>query len=106
EALQRLVAAYVASSFASPELAYVYYTERVNLSAADQDMLRNVQRSTIDSWARLLISARPDLSEGQARFTVHAAMALVVDLGRLVAYQDSAQVQAVVRRLMHVTLGV
>lgn len=105
EALQRLVAAYVASSFASPELAYVYYTERVNLSAADQDMLRNVQRSTIDSWARLLISARPDLGEGQARFAVHAAMALVVDLGRLVAYQNSAQVQAAVRRLMHVTLG-
>lgn len=106
QALQRLIAAYVASSFASPELAYVYYTERVNLGAADQELLRNVQRSTIDSWTRLLTSVRPELSQGAARFAVHAAMALVIDLGRLVSYDDSAHVQASVRRLMHVTLGV
>ena len=104
-ALRALVAAYVTSSFANPELAYVYYTERVNLSAADREMLRNVQRATVDSWVRLLTVVRPQRSEGEARFAVHAAMALVIDLGRLVSYDDSAHVQAGVRRLMLVTLG-
>jgi AcrR family transcriptional regulator len=106
--LIRLVEAYVATSFANPELAFVYYTERVNLAPADEVPLRNVQRSTIDSWVRLLTTARTELSATQARFLVHAAMALVVDVGRLAHYSsgagDCAHSQACVRQLMELTL--
>ena len=98
------VAAYVATSFANPELVFVYYAERVNLAPADEVLLRNVQKSTIDSWVRLATSAWPELTRGQARFRVHAAMALVVDVGRLVRYDGSAHSQACVRRLMELTL--
>lgn len=116
EALTQLVEVYVATSFANPELASVYYSERVNLAAADQVLLRNVQRSTIDSWVRLLTAARSELTATQARFLVHAAMSLVVDLGRLVHYDrltaDSAggpadassYPQACVRTLMECVL--
>ncbi|ORV09299.1 TetR/AcrR family transcriptional regulator [Mycobacterium celatum] len=106
--LTTLIEAYVATSFANPELAAIYYTERVNLTRTDQELLRDVQRSTIDSWTRLLEAARPALTAAQARFLVHAAMALVVDLGRLVHYEDSAEQsaypQACVRKLMQATL--
>jgi AcrR family transcriptional regulator len=102
--LTRLVDAYVATSFANPELAVVYYAERLNLAPADEAMLRNVQRSTIDSWVELLIAVRPALRPRQARFLVHAAMALVVDVGRLVHYDDSAQSRSCVRVLMELTL--
>ena len=106
--LIRLVEAYVATSFANPELAFVYYTERVNLAPADELPLRNVQRSTIDSWVRLLTTARTELSATQALFLVHAAMALVVDVGRLAHYSsgagDCAHSQACVRQLMELTL--
>jgi hypothetical protein len=110
--LNQLIEAYVATSFANPELASIYYTERVNLSPADQELLRNVQRSTIDSWVRLLTASRRSVTATQARFLVHAAMALVVDLGRLVHYDDladtaadeSAYAQACVRKLMRATL--
>jgi AcrR family transcriptional regulator len=106
--LIRLVEAYVATSFANPELAFVYYTERVNLAPVDEVPLRNVQRSTIDSWVRLLTTARTELSATQARFLVHAAMALVVDVGRLAHYSsgagDCAHSQACVRQLMELTL--
>jgi hypothetical protein len=99
-----LIEAYVATSFANRELAAIYYTERVNLTRADQELLRSVQRSTIDSWIRLLTSVRLALSPIQARFLVHAAMALVVDVGRLVHYENSADSsaypQACVRKLM------
>jgi AcrR family transcriptional regulator len=112
QVLNQLIEAYVATSFANPELASIYYTERVNLSPADQELLRNVQRSTIDSWVRLLTASRRSVTATQARFLVHAAMALVVDLGRLVHYDDladtaadeSAYAQACVRKLMRATL--
>jgi AcrR family transcriptional regulator len=106
--LTLLIEAYVATSFANPDLAAIYYTERVNLTRVDQELLRAVQRSTIDAWMRLLAAARPALTETQARILVHAAMALVVDVGRLVHYEDpgdnSAYPQACVRKLMGATL--
>jgi AcrR family transcriptional regulator len=108
QALTVLIDAYVATSFANPELAAVYYTERMNLTPADQMLLHNVQRSTIDSWVRLLTGARPSLTPMQARFLVHAAMALVVDLGRMESPEksaaESAYTQACVRKLMELTL--
>ena len=106
--LTLLIEAYVATSFANPDLAAIYYTERVNLTRVDQELLRSVQRSTIDAWMRLLAAARPALTETQARVLVHAAMALVVDVGRLVHYQNSADnaaySQACVRKLMEATV--
>jgi AcrR family transcriptional regulator len=108
QVLTVLIEAYVATSFANPELAFVYYTERVNSTPAHQELLRNVQRSTIDSRVRLLTSVRPELTVVQARFLVHAAMALVVDLGRMVRYRGSgdksAYVQACVGQLMELTV--
>jgi AcrR family transcriptional regulator len=106
--LTLLIEAYVATSFANPELVAIYYTERVNLTRVDEQLLRSVQRTTIDSWMRLLSSARPELTPTQARILVHAAMALVVDVGRLVQYQhpadNSAYPQACVRKLMEITV--
>jgi AcrR family transcriptional regulator len=106
--LDLLIEAYVATSFANPELAAIYYTERVNLTRADEQLLRSVQRTTIDSWMRLLASARSELTSTQARIMVHAAMALVVDVGRLVHYEhpadNSAYPQACVRKLMEATV--
>lgn len=115
EALTLLVDAYVATSFANPELASIYYTEQVNLAPADQTLLRNVQRSTIDSWVRLLVQVRPELTATHARFLVHAAMGLVIDVGRLVHYDQpdpdpdpvggpAAYPQACVRALMRAVL--
>jgi AcrR family transcriptional regulator len=106
--LTMLIEAYVATAFANPDLAAIYYTERVNLTRVDQELLRSVQRSTIDAWMRLLAAARPGLTETQARFLVHAAMALVVDVGRLAHYEDSADnsayPQACLRKLMEATV--
>ncbi|MET0899731.1 MAG: TetR/AcrR family transcriptional regulator [Mycobacterium sp.] len=106
EALRGLVAAYVASAFANPELGYVYYTEHVHLPPADRAVLVDVQRATINTWVELLCAARADVSAARARFTIHAAMALVIDVGRLVGYDDSADVQAGVCRLMTQTLQI
>ena len=104
EALTAVIDAYVTRSFDQPELDYVYYSERLNMSAAEQKILRNMQRATVESWVELLVSVRPDWTPGQARFAVHAAMSLVIDLGRLMHYEYSAQSVATVTRLLDLTL--
>jgi AcrR family transcriptional regulator len=104
DALTTVIDAYVARSFDQPELDYVYYTERLNMTPADQKILLNVQRSTVESWVELVLPVRPEWTPGQARFAVHAAMSLVVDLGRLMRYGNSAQTRAVVERLLDLTL--
>jgi AcrR family transcriptional regulator len=103
-ALAALIDAYVGRSFARPEVAYVYYTERHNLSAPELLMLDTIQQSTVEAWSRLATAARPDLSIGRARYAVHAAYAVTVDLGRLVRHNDSAHARSAARRLTDVIL--
>jgi AcrR family transcriptional regulator len=103
-ALSKLIEAYVSRSFAEPELAYVYYTERHNLPPADALALYNIQRSTVESWARLAVAARPGMSLGHGRYAVHAAFALAVDVGRLVHPDSSPHARSTVHRLMEITL--
>jgi AcrR family transcriptional regulator len=104
EALTRLIDAYVKRSFDHPELAYVYYTERVNMAPADQKILRNLQRATVESWVRLVTAIRSDWTVGQARFAVHAGMALVIDVGRLVHYDNTLASRVMVGGLLDLTL--
>jgi AcrR family transcriptional regulator len=104
DALTTVIDAYVTRSFDQPELDYVYYTERLNMTQADQKILRNLQRSTVESWVELVVSVRPEWTPGQARFAVHAAMSLVIDIGRLMRYQNSPHSRATVERLLDLTL--
>ena len=55
-ALADLIEAYVARSFARPEVAYVYYSERHNLPPEELLMLDTIQQSTVEAWARLAIA--------------------------------------------------
>ncbi|MEC3919449.1 TetR/AcrR family transcriptional regulator [Nocardia sp. CDC160] len=104
EALSKLVDLYVAGSFAERELTFVYYAEFGHVSAEERTMLRNVQRLIVAEWVRLLVSVRPELSEGEARILVQAAFGLVVDLGREFGAHPSICPQPRVIRLMEATL--
>ena len=104
QALIAVIDAYVTRSFDHPELEYVYYSERRNMTPADQKLLRNLQRSTVESWVELVLPVRRDWTAGQARFAVHAAMSLVIDVGRLTRYQNSAHTRETVQRLLDLTL--
>ncbi|MEU7764080.1 TetR family transcriptional regulator [Nocardia sp. NPDC049190] len=82
DALTTLITQYVAGSFTERDLAFVYYTEFQHVPAEDRAMLRNIQRLSVEEWARLLRDVRPDLTPAEARFLIHAGFAVVVDLGR------------------------
>ena len=81
-----------------------FRTAPFKVTAGDQEILRNLQRANVESWVELVVSVRPDWTPGQARFAVHAAMSLVIDLGRQMRYDNSAPVRAVVERLVDLTL--
>lgn len=104
DALTMAIDSYVARSFERPEFDYGYHAERLNLPAAEQNILRCRERSTVEWWTHLVVAARPDLTTGEARFVVHAAMALVVDIGRLTQHLNSAQTRAMVGELMDLAL--
>ncbi|MGV0644375.1 TetR/AcrR family transcriptional regulator [Mycolicibacterium sp. XJ879] len=104
DALTAVIDAYVERSFNQPELDYVYYAERLNMTAADQKILRNMQRATVEAWVHLVVAVRPEWTPGQARFAVHAAMSLVIDLGRLTRYDNSPQSHLVIQRVLDLTL--
>ncbi|MET0897647.1 MAG: TetR/AcrR family transcriptional regulator [Mycobacterium sp.] len=99
DAVEQLTTSYVQRSFADPELACVYYAERVNVPAEDQVALRNIQRATIGAWAGQVAAAVPAMSAGEARFAVHAGFALVVDLTRLLQHVHPEAATAVIRQL-------
>jgi len=104
EAVRQLIDVYVRRSFENPELAYVYYAERNNVPVEDQMALHNIQRATIEAWVRQVVAARSDMDAGDARFAVHAAFSLVVDLGRLMQYERKAASRDVVCHLVRTTL--
>ncbi|MET7771444.1 TetR/AcrR family transcriptional regulator [Nocardia sp. NPDC005366] len=102
-ALTDLIGHYVEGSFAERALTFVYYTEFQHVPAEERTVLRNIQRLSVEEWARLLREVRPELSPAEARFLVHAAFALVVDLGRSFDSEPFAA-QARVKLLMQVVL--
>jgi AcrR family transcriptional regulator len=104
DALTAVIDVYVERSFAQPELDYVYYSERLNMSAANQKILHNMLRSAVESWVELVVAVRPEWTPGQARFGVHAAMSLVIDLGRLMRYTNAPENHVILQRMLDLTL--
>ncbi|MGQ4616685.1 TetR family transcriptional regulator [Nocardia sp. R7R-8] len=103
DALTALITHYVAGSFAERALTFVYYTEFQHIPAEERTVLRNIQRLSVEEWARLLREVRPELAPAEARTLVHAAFAVVVDLGRAFGNEPLAA-QERVRLLMQLVL--
>ncbi len=103
-ALDELVDDYLGRVIESPDVPYVYYTERHNVPEGDLRVLETIEHSTMDAWARLVTAARPEMKIGAARYAVGAAFALTVDFARLFHRDPAAGSVATIRRLMEVTL--
>ncbi|MFC9896571.1 TetR/AcrR family transcriptional regulator [Nocardia sp. NPDC127579] len=104
QALTTLIELYVQGSFEQRELTFVYYAEISNVPAEDRTVLRNIQRLNVEEWAKLVVGVRPELSAAEARVLVHAALALVVDLGQWLGPDNPVCDQGRVIRLMQVIL--
>jgi AcrR family transcriptional regulator len=102
DAAIRIAERYTALSFAAPDLINIYFAEFANLPERDQAHLRALQRQNVDEWAHLL--GQVGSAETEAVFRVHAALALVVDIGRLVNFDDTDEQRSRVHVLMQAVL--
>lgn len=93
---------YSALAFAAPDLINIYYAEFANLPEADRVALRALQRQNVDEWAHLVHQV--GAGETEAVFRVHAALALVVDIGRLVNFDNREEQRARIHALMAAVL--
>ncbi|GEM33850.1 TetR family transcriptional regulator [Nocardia neocaledoniensis NBRC 108232] len=99
-ALDVLIDQFVTDTFDERALAVVYYAEFGHVPAEERAVLRNIQRLSVQEWARLVREVRPALSPAEARFLVHAAFAMIIDLGQ--AYPaDPRASRARATHLMH-----
>lgn len=89
---------YTALAFAAPDLINIYFAEFANLPERDRIELRGLQRHNVDEWAHLV--AQVGSTETEAMFRVHAALALVVDIGRLVDFDDTDEQRSRISALM------
>ncbi|EFC83394.1 TetR/AcrR family transcriptional regulator [Parafrankia sp. EUN1f] len=99
DALRRLIDAYVDLTFAHNDLVSVYLAENNNLPAPDRHELRRLQREHVEEWVRLLVTIRPELAANEARLLAHAALNLVMDLGRTTSFNRSNGSEQLVRFL-------
>ncbi|MEV0945816.1 TetR/AcrR family transcriptional regulator [Rhodococcus sp. NPDC049939] len=100
DALYTLAGSYLELSFRNPEVLSVYFAEIGNLPKNERANLRHVQRRHIEEWVNLLTAVRPQLSAPEARFLVHAALGLVLDIGRLMRFDTRAESRARLHALM------
>ncbi|ORW92268.1 TetR/AcrR family transcriptional regulator [Mycolicibacter terrae] len=102
EAATRIAERYTALSFAAPDLINIYFAEFANLPERDRVHLRGLQRQNVNEWAHLLCQVGS--AETEAVFRVHAALAVVVDIGRLVNFDDTGEQRCRVNTLMTAVL--
>ncbi len=84
EAISRVAQRFLAWSFANPEMAQVYFAEFGNLPAEEQSRLRAAQRDNVDEWVNLLVEL--GCEPVVARFRVHAAFSIGLDIGQVVRF--------------------
>ncbi|MEV0076396.1 TetR/AcrR family transcriptional regulator [Nocardia neocaledoniensis] len=99
-ALDVLIDQFVTDTFDERALAVVYYAEFGHVPAEERAVLRNIQRLSVQEWARLVREVRPAHSPAEARFLVHAAFAMIIDLGQAFPADPRAS-RARATHLMH-----
>lgn len=98
-AIRALTTAYVRLWFQRPEVMSVYSSQAGNIPPEHREDLRRAQRDHVDEWVRLVREVCPPLSEVRARLRVHAAMSVVVDVGRLLHFDRRPAARARVEAL-------
>ncbi|WP_028934385.1 TetR/AcrR family transcriptional regulator [Pseudonocardia spinosispora] len=76
-ALSELVKDHIAVAIEDRAVLAVYHREAHTLPERDRRRLRRAQRLYLEEWVHLLTSLRPELSDPEARVTVHAAVGAI-----------------------------
>jgi AcrR family transcriptional regulator len=81
-ALELVVRSYAEFVLGHTDLIGLLLTEFVHLPEGEIESLRRTQHAYVTEWVELLRQARPSLTEPEARFRTHGALAVVNDAAR------------------------
>ncbi|WP_405904169.1 TetR/AcrR family transcriptional regulator [Streptomyces sp. NBC_00656] len=107
EALERLLRSYARSTvFDHGAGVLLAVSERAHVPADDQEPLHRSQVDYVAEWVALLLDCRPDLDQGEARVTVHAALTVLNLLPRFPVVTDRAEATSDLVRIGLAILGI
>jgi len=75
--LSELVRDHIAVAIEDRDVLAIYHREVHTLPEEDRRRLRRRQRHYIEDWVHLLAPLRPDLTDGELRLAVHAAIGAI-----------------------------
>ncbi|GAA2423520.1 TetR/AcrR family transcriptional regulator [Actinomadura vinacea] len=106
-ALRGLAHSYTAYSFANSDVMDLLIAETAHLPDRERTAIRDVQRSYVAEWVRLLREIHGGLSDGHARVRVQAALNVINDTARTPSLRTQAgivpAVCAIVRSVLRLT---
>ena len=86
------------------DLVRLYQREVHTLPEADRRRLRRLQRHYVEEWVHVLAGLRPELTDGQARAMVHAAIGAIQSGASYNSGLPSDQQQALLGSVAHACL--
>jgi AcrR family transcriptional regulator len=105
EALDALIAHYARTIIEHPSLAVVAMYERRTLSAETRALIDRLERLNIEEWVHVVSQVRPDLSDAEARASVHAVLSLGVAVCNYRSGLDDERLQALVANMIRAGLA-
>lgn len=102
--LDALIADQVAFAVDDRYLVQLYQREVHTLPESDRRRLRRLQRHYVEEWVHVLGGLRPDLTDGEARATVHASIGAIQSVASYDSGLPRAQQLALLSSIAHACL--
>jgi AcrR family transcriptional regulator len=103
--LSELVRDHIATALEDREVLAVYHREIHTLPEEARRRLRRRQRHFIEEWVHLLAPLRPDLTDGELRLAVHAAIGAIQSTLFFRSGLPRGQLAARLEEMVHGCLG-
>ncbi len=103
--LEALVADQVAFAVDDRYLVRLYQREVHTLPESDRRRLRRLQRHYVEEWVHVLAGLRPELTDGEARAIVHAAIGAIQSVATYNSGLPPSQQQVLLTSAAHACLS-
>ncbi len=109
EGLMNALDAYIEFAMVHHDLVGILVSEVTNLPDDQRHSVRRSQHDYVAEWIRLLREARPEMTDAEARFIVHATLTLINDATRTAELMQRAELgddlRLVARRVLAVEVN-
>jgi AcrR family transcriptional regulator len=106
EALDALIEHHASTMAGNPSLAVVALYERRTLSAETRSLIDRLERLNVEEWVHVLTQLRPELSDAEARTTIHAVLSMGIAVCNYRSGLDTERLHALLAGMMRAGFSV